>query len=156
MSSYEDIVRIGTVTSVHPAQHKVRVKFDDKDGLVSDELPVLARGSLKNRTQFLPDVGEQVLCVFLPNGEENGFVLGSFYSDADLPLSPDKEEYICKIPGAVCISFHRTNHTVQMVDSHGSKMVWADGDITFKSARNINLNPDGDIALPDYISAMFD
>lgn len=156
MANHEDIFRIGTVSSIHPDRHKVRVKFADKDGLVSNELPVLIRGSLKNKMQYLPDVGELVLCAFLPNGEEEGFVLGAFYSEADLPLSADKEEYVLKIPGGVCISVHRTNRTIQMIDSYGSKMIWADGDITFKSARNINLNPDNDITLPDHINALFD
>lgn len=98
MANHEDIFRIGTVSSIHPDRHKVRVKFADKDGLVSNELPVLIRGSLKNKMQYLPDVGELVLCAFLPNGEEEGFVLGAFYSEADLPLSADKEEYVLKHP----------------------------------------------------------
>lgn len=156
MAEYDDIIRIGIVSSVHPEKHRVRVRFSDKDNLTSYELPMIVRGSLKNKMQHLPDPGEAVLCVFLPNGEEQGFCLGSFYSKADPPDSTDREEYMLKIPGGVCISIHRTNRTIQMVDSYGSKMIWADGDITFKSARNINLNPDNDIALPAHINALFD
>lgn len=156
MADYDDIIRIGTVSSVHPERHRVRVKFPDKDNLISYELPVIVRGSLKNKMQCLPDPGEAVLCVFLPNGEEQGFCLGSFYSAADLPASEDKEEYLLKIPGGVCISVNRADHTIQMVDYYGSKMIWSGGDITFKSFRNINLNPDDDITVPDHINTLFD
>lgn len=156
MANYEDLFRLGTVVSVHPELHRVRVRFSDKDYMVSDEIPVLVPGSLKNKAQCLPDVGELVLCAFLPSGEEAGFVLGSLYSEADKPLSADLDEYLIKIPGGGCISIHRANHTITVVDYHGSKMVWADGNITLKSAANIYLNPDGDVAVPAHISAQFD
>lgn len=156
MANYEDILRIGTVTSVHQERHRVRVKFADKDGLISDELPVLVPGSLKNKAQCLPDEGELVLCGFLPSGEEAGFVLGSFYSEADLPPTSDRDEYILKIPGGGCISMHRKNHTITIVDYYGSRMLWSNGNITLKSAANIYLNPDGDVPVPDHISAQFD
>lgn len=156
MASYADLLRIGVVVSVHPERHRVRVRFNDKDEMVSDELPVLVPGSLKNKAQCLPDENELVLCAFLPSGEEAGFVLGSFYSEADKPLSEDRDEYLLKIPGGGCISIHRTNHTITLVDYHGSKMVWAGGNITLKSAANIYLNPDGDVSVPAHISAQFD
>ena len=58
MAAYEDILRIGTVVSVHPERHRVRVRFTDKNDMVSDELPVLVPGSLKNKGQCLPDENE--------------------------------------------------------------------------------------------------
>ena len=155
-ANYEDLFRIGEISAVYPERHRVRVKFADKDGLVSDELPVLVVGSLKNKAQCLPDEGELVLCAFLPSGEEAGFVLGSFYSEADLPLSNDRDEYVLKIPGGGCIAMHRKNHTITLVDYHGSKMVWKNGNITLKSAANIYLNPDGDVPVPAHISAQYD
>lgn len=156
MSNYEDIFRIGTVCGVFPERHRVRVRFSDKDDMVSDEIPVLVHGSLKNKAQFLPDIGELVLCAFLPSGEEAGFVLGAVYNEADKPLSADRDEYLLKIPGGVCVSIHRTDHTITIVDYYGSKMIWAMGNITLKSAGSIFLNPDGDAAVPEHISAQFD
>ena len=156
MAAYEDILRIGTVVSVHPERHRVRVRFTDKNDMVSDELPVLVPGSLKNKGQCLPDETELVLCAFLPSGEEAGFVVGSFYSEADLPLSADRDEYLLKIPGGGCIAMHRKRHTITLVDYHGSKMLWEGGNITLKSANNIYLNPDGNVPIPSHISAQFD
>lgn len=63
MADYDDIIRIGTVSSVHPERHRVRVKFPDKDNLISYELPVIVRGSLKNKMQCLPDPGSCFMCI---------------------------------------------------------------------------------------------
>ncbi len=84
----ERLIRIGIVTQVYPERGTVRVKFDDLDGVVSYELPVVVRKTYKDKDYWMPDVGEQVLCLFLPYGVEQGFVIGSFYSKADtVPVS---------------------------------------------------------------------
>ncbi len=61
----------------------VRVLFDDKDNLVSDELQLL------DFEYDIPPIGEQVICFFLPNGIKQGFCLKGFYSDINKP--PVKE-----------------------------------------------------------------
>ena len=33
-----------------------------------------------NKDYWIPDIGEPVLCVFLPTGIESGFILGSYYN----------------------------------------------------------------------------
>ena len=53
MANYEDLFRLGTVVSVHPELHRVRVRFRDKDDMVSDEIPVLVPGSLKNKAHYI-------------------------------------------------------------------------------------------------------
>lgn len=59
-SHMKNIIRMGRVSVTDPDTMTVKVVFEDKDNLVSDSLPVLARGSSKNRDYWLPDVGEQV------------------------------------------------------------------------------------------------
>ncbi len=86
----KNLVRAGRVSVVIPERMAVKVVFEDKDRLVSDELPVLTFGSSKNKMYWLPDVGEQVCCLMLPNGHNAGFCLGSYYSDADPPNASDQ------------------------------------------------------------------
>lgn len=86
----KNLVRAGRVSVVIPERMAVKVVFEDKDSLVSDELPVLTFGSSKNKMYWLPDVGEQVCCLMLPNGHNAGFCLGSYYSDADPPNASDQ------------------------------------------------------------------
>jgi len=85
------LVRVGVVTQVYPEKGSVRVLLPDADEEVSYELPVLVRKTLKDKDYWLPDVGEHVVCVFLPTGQEQGFVVGAFYSEVDKVPVKDKD-----------------------------------------------------------------
>lgn len=74
-----NLIRVGLVNSSNPNKGTVKVLFPDKDNIVSNDLPMLSFIS------HMPSVGEQVLCLFLGNGLEEGFCLGSFYSQINLP-----------------------------------------------------------------------
>ena len=80
------IVKIGEVTDQDPKLCRVRATFDDEDGKTSYWLPVLQRKTLEDKDYSLPDIGEDVLCLFFNEAEEAGFVLGSFYAgEIDVP-----------------------------------------------------------------------
>lgn len=88
-------IRIGEVSSVDPKKCTARVVFDDEDGFVSNDLPVIQRNTQDVKDYWLPAVGEDVLCLFLPCGEEDGFILGSFYADEiEPPISSETKRYI--------------------------------------------------------------
>lgn len=79
------LLKIGEVSSVNPATCTARVVFDDDDSLVSGDLQILQMNSLKNKGYWLPDVGEDVVCIFLGTGVEEGFILGATYAGAVKP-----------------------------------------------------------------------
>ena len=79
------LIKIGEVSSINPSQGTARVLFDDDDSIVSFDLQVLQRNTFKNRDYAMPDVGEDVLCLFLPTGTEEGFILGSLYAGEVMP-----------------------------------------------------------------------
>lgn len=80
------LIWVGRVSSVNPSACAARVTFEDRESVVSYELPVIVRGSQDTKDYWLPTPGEQVLCVFVPKGKSaDGFIIGSFYSDADPP-----------------------------------------------------------------------
>ena len=89
------MVRTGVVTSVVADRGMVRVRFPDNGKLVSNPLPVLFSRTQKNKAYDLPEVGEQVVCLFLPSGMEQGYVIGCPYSSKDkVPVTdPDKLHY---------------------------------------------------------------
>lgn len=72
------ILKIGEVTDIDPAKCKIRATFDDESGKTSYWLPVLQRKTLHDKDFWLPDVGEDVLCLFFNEAEEAGFAVGSF------------------------------------------------------------------------------
>lgn len=73
-------IKIGEVSSVNEAKKTVRVGFEDLDGKVSRELPVMIPFVSEYRTSDMPKIGENVLCVFLSNSskEQRGFVIGTW------------------------------------------------------------------------------
>lgn len=79
------LVRVGRTSSVQSNKMTARVIFDDYDESVSDELPIIVHGTLKERDKWLPAENEQVLCLFTSNGQ--GFIVGSIYSEVDKPPS---------------------------------------------------------------------
>ncbi len=94
----KNMVRKGTVQSVDSAAMKARVKFGDKGGIVSGALHILVRHRMvvpakteisgdKTRhesghsheayiTEWLPEVGDMVLCLMMPDGDGEGYILG--------------------------------------------------------------------------------
>jgi phage baseplate assembly protein V len=87
-SRLQRLVRVGTVTASFPDRGTVRVNLPDADNVNSQELPVLYPKTLQDKAYGMPDIGEHVLCVFLPIGVEQGFVIGAIYSQADpVPVS---------------------------------------------------------------------
>ena len=87
------MLRTGTVASVNVANNTARVKFDDKDGIASPELHILHRCSGKNKDYWVPDIGDQVLCIFNNNDKNfsTGWIMGSYFTDTQPPQvsSPD-------------------------------------------------------------------
>ena len=81
------MLRTGTVSAVYPKTDTVRVVFDDKDETTSPELHVLHRFSGKNKDYWMPDIGDQVLCIFNNNDKNfsTGWVLGSYFTERQPP-----------------------------------------------------------------------
>ena len=57
--------------------------------------------------------------------------------------------------GAGAVELDRSARTVTIIDSYGSVIKMAGGDITLQAAQNIYLNP-GSVSVPSHLSAMFD
>lgn len=95
INQIKNLIRIGTVSAVNGASCSARVAFEDKDNMVSAELPIITIGSRQTKAYWLPDVGTQVLCIFQPNasgsGISKGFVMGAFYSTQDAPVEKNAD-----------------------------------------------------------------
>lgn len=83
-SVLKNLVRVGVVSSINSGDCTAKVAFKEfNGGVVSYDLPIMVKQSMHNKDYWMPDIHEQVVCVFLPTGLEQGFILGSFYSDVD-------------------------------------------------------------------------
>lgn len=129
------LIRVGTVSSVNAAAGTVRVAFAAQDDMVTYELPVITRGSKNNKDYWLPDVDEQVLCLFLPNisgrGVCEGFVLGTFYSSVDAPVENSGDVHAVKYGDGTIIKHDRRT---------GKLTINATGDIDIIAGGKITIN----------------
>lgn len=98
LNDVKNMIRKGIVQSVNEGSMKVRVKFGDKGGITSGELHILTRhsavvpdekGKEGNKTkteaghfheayitEWLPSVGDLVLCLMIPDGDGEGYIVG--------------------------------------------------------------------------------
>lgn len=129
----KDVIRIGKVSSVNGERCTATVTFDDRDALVSAELPIITIGSKDTKAYWLPEVETQVLCIFLPNasgrGIDDGFILGAFYSNQDKPVESD--------PTVRSIKF--ADGSVIRYDGAGNLEIRMTGNVVVKG-KNIFLN----------------
>jgi phage baseplate assembly protein V len=80
--SIGSIFRVGIVSARSSDSDAIQVAIGSK---ATYKLPVLVPRSQGTKIYSLPEIGEQVLCIFLPPGFSRGFVLGSFFSATDKP-----------------------------------------------------------------------
>jgi phage baseplate assembly protein V len=106
------MIRVGTVSSVLPESGFVRVTCGDADNIVSYELPVLTPKAQDDKAYWMPDVGEQVVCVFLPNGLECGFVVGAFFSGPDTPPVTSKDKHRVIYKDGTWLEYDRSSHAM--------------------------------------------
>lgn len=76
-----NLIRVGEVTSVEDGAARARVRFEDQEDVESYSLYVLATNAGKKKRYVMPDVGDHVLCLFLPSGVETGFIIGGYYPE---------------------------------------------------------------------------
>ena len=138
-SRVNQMVRVGTVSSLDADAGTVRVLCPDDDGLVSYSLPVLVHKTQDDKHYFMPDVGEHVLCVFLPIGLVQGFVVGSFYSDKDtVPVSSPDKTHITFKDGTV-LEYDRENHILTGIVK-GYVDLTVDEDVTIEVGGDVSYN----------------
>ena len=135
----DQIVRVGYVVGRQPEKMRVRVELPDTvtSPLVTAWLPVLCRRACEDMAYDLPDIGDQVLCIFLPIGLEQGFVAGSMFGKQSPPVaSPDKCHRTFK--DGTFIEYDRGEHKLT-ADVKGDVVITATGSVTV-TGKTIQLN----------------
>ncbi len=90
----------------------------------------------------MPDVDEQVLCLFLPNvsgrGVCDGFVIGTFYSSVDAPVENSGDVHAVKYGDGTIIKHDRRTGKLT-INATGDIDIIAGGNVTI-NGQTINLN----------------
>ena len=112
----KNLIRVGRVSSISPERATARVLFEPQ-GVVSHDLKVIVPQTLKNKDYYMPDIGEHVVCLFLPTGNQEGFILGSIYTDEDKPPTNNPDKRVMRFEDGTSIEYNRKTRTLT-VDTH--------------------------------------
>jgi phage baseplate assembly protein V len=150
MDLVKNLIRVGRVSAVFPEHCTARVVFEDRANLISYELPTLGRGSLSTKDYWLPDVDEQVVCLFLPNGNAQGFIIGSPFSKVDPPPVNDPDKRHIAFSDGTFIEYDRSTHTL-FLDAKGPINIVTSNQVTISAEAGVNVV--GDLTVSGSISA---
>lgn len=141
-----EILRVGTVVTKDPKNMRCRVLCSDTptSPLITHWLPVLVTRAFGDTYYDLPDIGSKVLCAFLPNGMEAGFILGSYYPDDRSPCA-DEDMYQHRFFDGTYIEYNRKEHKLT-ASCVGDVDIVAQGDINI-IGKNISICAEGNLDL---------
>jgi len=146
---YAPPFRVGIVTAQQITPYPaVRVKFPDRDNVVSWWLPMAVRCSQDDKDFWMPDTGEQVLCL-MDEHDENGAVLGAIYSTVDTPegWAAAGVRGFQASDGAV-VTYNRNSHTLNAALPNGSTVT-----VTTGQGSKVVLGSDGTALIEDAAGA---
>lgn len=103
--------KVGVITALDEAKARVRVQFNDMDGVVSYWLPIVQQKTLRDKSYWMPDINEHVACLLDENGEE-GVVVGAIYSDADAAPVANKDKHCTVFADGTRVEYDRQTHTL--------------------------------------------
>lgn len=101
-----NLVRIGQVSSIDDAKCTIKVKFNDKDDMISDDIPYFSF------EYNLPNIKDYVACIFLGNGLQSGFCLGKYYGEDNPPPVQDKDIYYKDFFGEASLQYDKNTKTL--------------------------------------------
>lgn len=133
--------RAGIVDQVDRPRCRVRVRLPELDELLSGWLQVLQQGTAGRRSNWVPEPGEQVLCLLDEQGD-TGFVLGGLYVASAEPPGP--QDQVVFDDGTV-VSYDREGKLLR-VSCAGEVEIVAAGDAKVKAGGKVVLDaPEVDV-----------
>ena len=144
-----DLIRVGKVTEV--IGHRVRVTFEDRDDMVSSPIAVLQRFTGENKDIHVPSINEKVCCIFLPTGQEDGFVIGSFYDETNQPPA-DNNKTVYSDGSSISVKDGVMDIVMLAAVNITSPLVKINGNL----ATTGSSNTDGDITTSGTVTATTD
>lgn len=114
-----DVLRTGRISSINYKTGMARVVYEDRDDVVTDEMPLLLFGFV----YWMPRVGDPVLVAHMGNGLENGVILGRYYCAENVPPEGKKDFYRMEFNRIQnCFIRHQENEIIELYAPKGIKL----------------------------------
>jgi phage baseplate assembly protein gpV len=118
--------RVGIVREQDTARAKVRVVFPDYDEVTSWWLSVVYAKTQNDKFYWMPDIGEQVVCL-MDVRDEAGAVLGAIYSSADVPPASNPEVAQFSFADGTRLEYDRSAHVLDFEFNDGAEIKYDGG-----------------------------
>ena len=142
-SIVKNMFKVGIVESFNQENDTARVVFEESN-LKSYNLPIMVKQAKENKDYYVPDIGESVLCLFLPTGIESGFIIGSYYNQKDRPPVTDQNKRTVKFKDGTILEYDRATHKLT-ADVKGDIDIKATGKVDINASGAMNIHSDTSI-----------
>ena len=133
--------RVGIVAAQDAARCRVRVVFPDRDQMQSWWLLVVVPKTQSDKIYYLPDIGEQVVCL-MDEYDEDGAVLGSIYSSVDpAPAGLSADRLHWQSHDGASFDYDRANHALAVSAPAGATITIA------ASGATISIDSTGNVSV---------
>src|SRR5271167_1292328 len=112
-ASLNPTFRVGIVQAQDTAHAKVRVVFPDYDEVISWWLPVIFWKTQDDKAYWMPDIGEQVVCL-MDLRDEAGAVLGAIYLEADVPPVNSADKFYLVFQDSTELKYDAESHLLDL------------------------------------------
>ncbi len=107
------VLRLAIVKEQDASLCRVRVVFDEFDQMLSYWLPVVVPKAQNDKAYWLPDIGEQVVCL-MDERDEAGVVLGAIYSHADGTPVQSSDKFHLGFKDGTAMEYDRSAHVLAL------------------------------------------
>jgi phage baseplate assembly protein gpV len=118
--------RLGIVKTQDAANARVRVVFAEFDQMLSYWLPVVVPKTQNDKAYWLPDIGEQVVCL-MDERDEAGVVLGAIYSKVDSTPVQSADKYHLGFKDGTSMEYDRAAHVLALSFMDGTAIKYDAG-----------------------------
>jgi len=133
-----DMLHQGQITERNIDSASARVGFDDLSGSVSGLMQVLFPAVGGWNFYFTPKEGDQVVTARLPNGTEEGYILGKVYTANKMPQGVAKNIFLMvSDDGKNYIRFDADKGTIDIICDQGAVLKCKSLDIEVEKEINI-------------------
>jgi phage baseplate assembly protein gpV len=109
-------LRLGIVQAQDTSLGRVRVTFNEFDHMLSYWLPVVVPKTQNDKAYWLPDVGEQVVCL-MDSHDEDGVVIGAIYSQVDTTPVQSGDKWHLGFKDGSTFEYDRAAHQLSLTFS---------------------------------------
>lgn len=122
-------MRVGIVKQQDLSMARVRVVFPELDQMMTYWLPIVVQKTQNDKAYWIPDIGEQVICMMDPHYEA-GVVLGAIYSQSDPTPVASANKFHLGFKDGAAFEYDRAAHVLSMSFADGTSITYNAGTST--------------------------